>query len=500
MRRRLWIAGSLVIALLFIVVTSRVSASDFRQGDQCLIAGDEVIDGDIYVICNTLTIEGTVNGDVVGGAWAAVVAEGGYVHGDIWLLGGQLTIEGEISDDIRFGGVDLDLKAPAELGDGSDLVAVALSVEVFNRAVVPGDLVMLGYQTIIDGAILGDVHVDGSALVIGGMVQGEVDAAVGGGDTSPSFIPFPFPFSVSFQPPGLTVRSSGRIEGDVTYTAPRPGNISGRISGAINYTPDLAQVDITTPLDDEAGPLDLVRRYLRSVLIDVLSLLVAGFLVMVIAPAWIREPSRLAPRHVPTGFGWGLIIALVSAPISLIMLIASILLIVFVSFITLGGFTLMSLLLAVTVNTVVIGGMLFVILYLARLVVSDWIGRRIGRRFWEVESNKMWPRLATLFVGATAYALLAHIPIPYVGLIINAIGIFIGLGAVALHTRQLYDRTSRRRSYPAPLPTSTLPDIPTPPLAALRGYIPPPPRDDSEPAGPGMGDLPEGFRWWERDR
>ena len=58
MHRRLWIVGSLVLAFVFVVMAGRVSASDFRKGDQCLIAADEVIDGDIYVICNTLTIEG----------------------------------------------------------------------------------------------------------------------------------------------------------------------------------------------------------------------------------------------------------------------------------------------------------------------------------------------------------------------------------------------------------------------------------------------------------
>ncbi len=496
--RRLWIIALLLVGLALV---GRVSAAESRQGDECVVAASETIETDFYVACNTLTIEGVVEGDLIGGAWAAAIAPGGRVGGDIWLVGGQLRIDGAVEDDIHFGGVDLDLTGSARLRDQADVAAIALNVEVWEGATVPGDLlVLLGYQTIVRGQVGGDLNFNGSALVVEGRVDGNVTAKVGGGDTSPSFIPFPFPFTVSFQTPGLTLRPDGRIGGDLAYSGPNQGTIDGEVEGAIAFNHVLPRPDITqagTEME-EVRLGEVILRYLSTVVTDVLSLMAAGVLMMAIAPAWIREPALIVPRHTPSSFGWGLILALLAAPVSLILLLVSILLLVLLSAITLGGFTWMGLLLLALLNMLVIGGLSFVILFLARLVISDLIGQRLGRRLFHA-NGRLLVNLLSLLIGAVIYALLTNVPLPWVGLILNAIGIFIGLGAIALHARHIYQRVTR--PVPPPAAPSTIPSPYPPRLEALLGNRPPPPPDSTEPPWPGMTNLPEGFEfdWWAEE-
>ncbi len=494
MRQRRYVLAGLVLLGLLSALWGTVSAAESYQGDQCVIPAGETIDSDVYVICNTLTIEGTVRGDVIGAVWSAMIAPQGQVTGDIWLVGGQLQVEGTVNDDIRFAGVDLDIKPEARLRSRSDVSAAALNVEIWDGAALPGDLNFFGYQALVLGTVGRDVNFNGSALIIGGSVDGSVYASVGSGDTSPSFIPFPFPFTVSFQTPGLTVRNTGVIGGNLEYSGARPGNINGRTAGEINFTLDMPRPDITqAALEAEETPTtgDLFARYLRNVLTDVLALMTAGLLVALAAPAWIREPSRLVTRHVASSFGWGLIFSLLAVPVSLIVLIVSILLLFLIATVTLGGFTGMGLAITVLVNTFVIGGAVFVIMFVARLVISYLIGNRIARRFITTDDRLLFT-LISLLVGATIYALVANLPVPMIGLTINAIGIFLGLGALALHARTLYQRTMR--VYPMTLP-ARLPAAP-PALEALRGNAPEPPPDSAEHPAPGTANLPEGFTWW----
>lgn len=498
--RRLYTVSLLLIGLALAGIVGRVSAAEGRQGDECLVAADETIESDIYVACNTLTVAGVVEGDLIGGAWSAAIAPGGRVEGDIWLIGGQLRVEGTVADDIHFAGVDLDVTDSAQLSSNSDLAAVVLNVEVSSGATIPGDMLVLGYQAIVRGDVGRDLHFNGSALVIEGEVDSNVWAHVAGGDTSPSFIPFPFPFSVSFQTPGLTLAEGGRIGGDLSYTGPAVGSIEGVVGGEEDFTLVLPRPDITQAAaeDETFQPGELIVRYLSTVATDVLSLMAAGILVLAIAPAWMREPAAVVTRHTASSFGWGMILTLLAAPVSLILVLASILVLVLISVITLGGFTWMGLLLLVILNAVVIGGLAFVVLFLARLVISDLIGRRIGRRL--LRTTDRWiVNLVSLFIGTLVYALLTNVPLPWIGLLINAAGIFIGLGAVALHARQLYQRVSRAPLFAAAESTRDG-SAPQPRrLEALLGNTPAPPPESTELPGPGMTNLPEGFQWWVAD-
>ncbi len=492
MHRPRWIVFLAVVIPILALIGGRVSAAESRQGDQCVIAADETVATDLYVICNTLTVEGAVDGDLIGAAWSAVIAPGGRVTGDVWLVGGQFRIDGAVEDDIHFAGVDLDLTDRAALSDPLDVSALAINVEVWSGAALPGDLLVSGYQTVIRGDVAGRVNFNGTALVIAGDVQGDVYATLSGVDTPPSFIPFPFPFSVSFQPSGLTLGADGHIGGALTYSGPQEAVLQGPVGGPVVFDQTLPRPDITA---EAVQPGDVIAGYLNAVLVDVLALLVAGVLALLVAPDWLRGPADLLPRRPLPGLGWGLLVALLAAPVALIVVLFSVAAALFLAVITLGGFTAMGAALAVLLDVGVISGLAFVIFFGARLVVSLWIGRALGRRL--IRNTDPWViNLLTLLIGVILYALATNFPIPLIGTVLSVLGILAGLGALVLHARQLYEKAIRPV---VPLAAAGAASQPASPQAldALRGKTPPPPPESSEPPGPGLDDLPPGFTWWE---
>lgn len=495
-QRRVWIGIASIVVLLLAVVAG-VGAAESRQGDECVVAADETISGDFYVACNTLTIEGAVEGDLIGGVWAAAIAEGGSVAGDVWLVGGQLRVAGAVGQDVHFAGVDLDLAETAAL-EIADVAAVALNVEIWDGATVPGELyVPLGYQAIVRGTVEQDVDFSGLALVVEGAVEGDVTASVRGGDATTSFLPFPFPFSVSFQTPGLTLSEAGRIGGDLTYIAPAVGAIDGTVDGLTTLElrqdrPDITQT--TTEVEDlRLG--GVLGRYVSLVLTDTLSLLAAGLLILALAPGWVHAPAQLIPRRPAASGGWGLLLVAVAVPVTLLVLLVSGLLLIFLAAVTRGGFTGMALVLLVIVNALVSGGFAFTIVFMARLAVSDLIGRVVGRRvarhFFRT-GDPLAINLVALLIGVLLYSLVTNMPLPWVGLVINLAGVVIGAGALVLHGRSLYRQFARRAD---PLPDDG--PLPASPEEAISGDNPPPPPESSDLPAPGMGNLPDGFAWWE---
>jgi hypothetical protein len=84
--------------------------------------------------------------------------------------------------------------------------------------------------------------------------------------------------------------------------------------------------------------------------------------------------------------------------------------------------------------------------------------------------------------------LITNMPIPPFGLIIELITVLAGIGAAAMHVRDVIYISRLAPASLRPIPTGTT-AITTPP---------PPPPEDFEVA-PGMENLPDGFRGFEEE-
>ena len=59
-----WVAVCLSAILLTVLSTSPVMAADFRAEDTITIGSGDMLNDDLYVAGNEITIDGTINGDV----------------------------------------------------------------------------------------------------------------------------------------------------------------------------------------------------------------------------------------------------------------------------------------------------------------------------------------------------------------------------------------------------------------------------------------------------
>src|SRR5579871_3987512 len=115
-----------VLGVLLLLGNLQIAfAHDVLQGDSCSIAAGEKIEGNVFALCRTLTVDGEIDGDLMGGGSSIQI--NGQVDGSVYLVGGQLTISGKIGKDVHFAGGTLEIRPGAQLLDSrSDLITVSL--------------------------------------------------------------------------------------------------------------------------------------------------------------------------------------------------------------------------------------------------------------------------------------------------------------------------------------------------------------------------------------
>jgi hypothetical protein len=474
-----------IIVILIFTTSSVISARAVLDGDHCHVETDTVIEGDLFVMCNELQVEGEVRGSILGAARSATVS--GQVRGSIYLLAGELNVTGTISKDIHFGGLLLDVRDGTHfLQSYSSIIAASLSVQLAPEVHLPGHITNIGYQLIVDGKTGGEITFWGSALIVNGHIDGDVTATVGdrrSTDTASQIetLLLPLNFDITLVNPGLVVAETGSVNGRLNYTAPAPATIRGEV-GHSAYTPSGDQLIG----DTDVGPVRRASRYLTAVWQNLITLLLIGAVAILIVPGPLQAPFKMLKIRPITTFGIGLIAFILSFPIILIVILLSLLLVTTLWLLNLDSIAFIS---GITLGLGTVGGaaiFYFVAIYVARVVVAFAIGRALVRNlgFWD-SPNLRW-MLVELLAGTLFISLLASIP--YIGWIFNAFALFLGLGAVLHALQQQIDGTL------SPAPTSARPYIPED--SQRLPYFPEEPEQAPPSTGPGTTDLPEGFDWW----
>lgn len=486
---RRWLIAVVVVGVLWSIGLAPSGAREIRQGDQCIIGARETIAGNLFALCRTLSIRGTVTGDVIGAATDADIT--GKIEGDLYLAAGQLDINGEIGGSVHFIGPVLRILQSANLsGSGSDLISLSLSTTVEGGTRIPGSVTAAGYQLVLDGSSGDEVNFWGSALTINGGVGGTVEATVGDpqstGVSQLQTLLVPFSWDVQLIAPGLVVGKGGSVEGSLRYTGPTEGAIAGRVAGETSFTqlaiqPDLAQI---INAEEEGG----LRLYLLQAAREFILLMVFGIIGLAFATRPLQVPLRTIQTRVLPSLGVGLLGFIISFPIALIVVLLVVLFIItllLLQFDTLVVSLLSGVLLGSWAGALSV--FYFAAIFVSRMITALLLGRLIVRTTIGDDGS---PRIAFtgLLVGATLVALL--ISLPTVGLILNALAAFLGLGGILIGIlvairgarERLYSPTAR--AFP-----SRSPRTPAYPL--------PPPLPEDVPSRPGMDNLPVDFRWWD---
>jgi hypothetical protein len=212
--------GLLAGALLVPVVTS--ASTVLRSGETLSIGQDQIIEGDLYMAGNIISVSGQVVEDFL--VAGAEINLNGQVGADMLAVGANIDINGTVGDDLRVIGNNVVVAEPV-LGD---LFVVGANVKLLSTASVSGDVTVLG------GAVLIEAPVEGN--ILGWVEELRVNANVTG--------------DVKVTTPALTVGDSANIAGNVEYVSSVPlvRSQSSTISGeVVRSDPPQSEVVLDNP-------------------------------------------------------------------------------------------------------------------------------------------------------------------------------------------------------------------------------------------------------------
>ena len=419
-KRSIFVFASLVL-LASVAFAAPAWAIETRGGENVTIGADEVVGDDLYVGAQTVTVEGTVQGDLVA-AGGTVRVDGGTVEGDLISAGQTVLINGTVEDDVRIAGQALLVGEDAQVED--DLIAAGYSLETEPGSTVGGELLYGGYQALVAGNVGENLRGGMTAFELDGEVEGNVNVEVDGGGAQPAGGQFaPSAPAVPIPPvdPGLKLTDTAQVGGDLRYESSSKGDIASgaQIGGDVTYEQKPAEEVQPAQTGALAVLLDSLRRFVVLLLI--------GLLLVWLAPRLVRGASDTVRSQPLLSLGWGVLDFLIVGVLVFIVLAATILLAIVFGLVTLGGLIPAIVSIGVLTDAVLVVAFLISIFYLAPVVVGFLGGRMLLEQF---QPDRATGRVLPLVIGILLYVILRAIPI--LGAVVALIVVLLGLGALSV--------------------------------------------------------------------
>lgn len=492
-----------ILTLLFLLTTAGgVAAREIIDGEDCHILPEQVVEGDLFSICSELIIDGQVTGNILGIARSIKI--NGQVDGNLYLLGLELHVDGYVRKDIHFAGFILEIGEDSRFDERSGLISATLSNTVKENATLPGSIVNVGYQLIVDGHIGNEVNFWGSTLYIDGSVDGNIYATVGDSDSDGvssqiETLLIPFRLDLELADPGLTVTDNGRVTGRLEYTGPTPALLNGEVTETpIFNNTRLAPIDFTDSEQTARG----IQNYLSRIWGDFITLFVIGGMAIIIMPRVMQAPLKPMQLRPISTIGVGLLSFVISFPIVLIIFLISAVIVVILGVVRLNEIAIIG---AIVLGLANIGGaglFYFIAIYVSRIIVSIAVGRLI-LHLLRRDVIKIQSLVFALAIGLLLVTIAGTIPI--VGWIFPALALFLGLGAILSVIRAQFRRLREVGANSITTITSAPPPLPYPANQPALPYFPEdatrfaPPIIDHTERPIGTDNLPPGFDWWDEE-
>ncbi len=420
----------ILFALLTMSVTSSALAFDGRSGENVVIEADEVIEDDVYVGATTFTLDGTIKGDLIVSGESIVI--NGKVEGDVFAMGQSIVINGTVTDDVRIAGAGLQLGENASIG--GDVLGASASMEAKKGSVVEGDFLYGGAQALLSGDVTGNAMFGAGALELRGTIGGDVTAEVGSAEDAgapPSSYMWQTGISVPSVAPGFTIDEKAKIGGNLVYTQTKDIKIpADAVSGKVTRKEPVADVSAqyTPPTTAEKAAtwsLDLLR--------SIVTLILFGLLLAWLAPQFTKSVMEKVSSNPAGSLGWGVVSYAAFFFTLLVIFTAMIVGGVVFGVLTLGGVSGTIVWLGILSIFALIIGFVLVTAFFTKIIVA-WLGGKwiMGRINPALAEHKVWPLLVGVVIVALAVAL------PFVGWIFGLVVMFLGLGALWLWGRDLW--------------------------------------------------------------
>ena len=419
-----------LIALLTLTFATPAQAFDGRSGDKVEIKADEIIEDDVYVTANEFVLEGTVKGDLI--VFGTTIIINGTVEGDLIAAGQSVIINGTVTDDARIAGAGLQIGKTATIG--GDVVAGGASLETQKGSAIQGELVVGAGQALLEGNVTGDVLAGAGALELNGAFGGDVIAQVGDPEESgppPSMYMPQADIDFPTVKPGFNIAEGAKIKGNLDYTQSQdikiPANaVGGKVTRTLPVVDPAVQTVPPTPAQKAmTWTFDLLRA--------IVTLIFFGLLLGWLAPAFMKTLMEKVQSQPAASLGWGLVAYAAFFFAILVVLVAMIAGGILFGVLTLGGVSGTIVWLGILALFAMIIGFILVTAFLTKIIVA-WLGGKLilARINPALAEHKVWP----LVLGIVLIALL--VALPYIGWLIGMLVMFIGLGALWIWGRDLW--------------------------------------------------------------
>ena len=368
-----------MLIILILSFTTPVFAFDARSDNAVNVSEGEVINDDLYIGANTITIDGTVGGDIWAGARTIFIS--GPVKGSVMAVAQTINISGDIDHAIRVVGEKINISGNI----AGDLFVAGSEINIENTAHIKGDILLGAGVINIDGIVDGDIRGGGDKIIISNEVGGDINLEVN----------------------ELTILSTADIKGSLTYTGEKRAIIQtgAQIAGTTTHKLPEAEKE-----QSKTFPLALFSS-IKTKFIGFLMALIAGLLIILIAPKRLTSIAESIHTRPGPSVGWGSLILFITPIAAIIVCITIIGLPVGLIALALWG----------------------IAIYLAQIPFSLFLGQWIISHFGEVKDSKGF-MIGALAVGLFTIKLLTLIP--YFGFFIVLTVTLFGLGAIVVNARK----------------------------------------------------------------
>lgn len=372
----------LALAVTFVLVLCLVGAgsaraADFRSDTDLTIPATEQVNDDLYTAAETTTIAGHVTGDVL--ATGNKLTISGRVDGTVNALVGTAELSGFIGGNVRVGGGTVKISGPVS----GDVEVAAGTLEIEPTGSVAGDIYLASGTLRVNGPVSGKIRGNASDITLNSTVGGAVHVVA----------------------KEIALGPNARLAQTLDYTSPDPVTMAtgAVVAGQIKHT-----------VSDRFYPGSDVVAWLFSPLFRLLSLLVAGLVLVLLFPAIAASVGDGIWRSPLAAIVAG-ILAIVLALVLIVVLAATV----------------------VGIPVALLGlGLYVAIWYLSQVFAGLAIGRLILPKRWDVAGRGY--NLLAMAIGVVAIAAIRQIPVANLDAIVSAVCGVLAFGGVvaASHVRR----------------------------------------------------------------
>ena len=238
MKRTLIIRVGVVVLLMAIIVSlgAPVWAAETRTGDAIFIPGGTTIEDNLYAGGNSITIDGTITGDLI--AAGSQVTINGTVDGNVYVGAQSLVVNGTVNGDVAAATQVLQLGTKAVVS--RNIINFGFSLETQQGSAVKGDVLFYGSQALVAGTVDRNIQGGMNGFELRGSVGRNVDIQVGdSGNGSDMGRYVPASTGIPSVAAGLRLADGATIDGNLTYEAPKDGDISpnAKVTGPVVRKP-----------------------------------------------------------------------------------------------------------------------------------------------------------------------------------------------------------------------------------------------------------------------